>query len=128
MTSLLYTAVGWDMYDPRLTLKGTAGEDDIEVGACCWISGSYGEIFLTDDAMSIVHGCALTRADEGDELVLVTHGRLRVPDDNTIGAAVYGQINPGRGSAPNVTVSGNVCGFAIESNLLFVHIDQASAT
>jgi len=116
------------MYDPRLTLKGTAGEDDIEVGACCWISASYGDIFLCDDAVSIVHGCALTRADEGDELVLITHGRLRVADDNVIGAQVYCQHNAGRGSAPNTSIHGNVCGFSIENNLIFVHTDSVSLT
>ena len=126
MVSMVYTAVGWDMYDPRMTLKGEAGEDDIGIGACCWFSGN-GEIYLTDNVQSRVHGCALTMADDGDELVLVTHGRLRVPDTNTMGALVYGQDNEG-GSAPNVITSGNVCGFAIEANLIFVHIDSPSAT
>ena len=126
MTSLLYTAVGWDMYDPRLTLKGEAAEDDIGVGACCWIS-TNGEIYLTDDIQSRVHGCALTAADDGDELVLVTHGRLRVTDSNAMGALVYGQLNEG-GSAPNATTDGNVCGFSVENYLIFVHIDSPSAT
>ena len=127
MTSLLYTAVGWDMYDPRMTLKGEAGEDDIGIGACCWISSTNGEIYLSDDATSIIHGCALTEANDGDELVLVTHGRLRVTDSNTPGINVYGQLNAG-GSAPNDTISGAVCGFSIENYLIFVHIDSVSAT
>jgi len=124
MVSYAYTAVGWDMYDPRLTLKGEAGEDDIEVGACCHIS-TNGEIWLTDNNTSIVHGCALTSADDGDELVLVTHGRLRVATSNTPGAQVYGQINDG-GSVPDDNAEGNVVGFAIENYLVFVHIDSDS--
>ena len=115
------------MYDPRMTLKGTAGEDDIEVGACCWFNSTNGDIYLTDDATSIIHGCALTSADDGDELVLVTHGRLRVTDSNTPGALVYGQRNVG-GSAPNVVTTGNVCGFSVEDYLIFVHIDSPSAS
>jgi len=122
-----YEAVGWDMYDPRLTLKGTVvSTDTIFVGACCYID-SNGYVNLTDDGQDRVHGCALTTANPGDEVVLITHGRLKVKDTNTIGALIYGQAASG-GNVPNTNVSGQVCGFAIEANLLFVHIDSPSAT
>jgi len=123
--ALAFYAVGWDMYDPRMTLKGTAGEDGIEVGVCCWIH-TDGLIYLTDNIQDRIHGCALTAANEGDELTLITHGRLKVVDTNTIGALIYGQANAG-GSVPNTTVAGQVCGFSIEADLLFVHIDSVSA-
>ena len=122
--TLLFEAVGWDMYDPRMTLKAAAGED-IEKGACCWIH-TDGLIYLSDDSEDKVHGCALTDAKSGDELVLVTHGRLKVVDTNTIGNLAYGQANDG-GSVPNTTNAGHVCGFCIAATMIFVHIDSVSA-
>jgi len=123
--TLLYEAVGWDMYDPRMTLKAEAGEA-IEKGACCWIH-TDGLIYLTDNVEDRIHGCALTDASSGDELVLITHGRLKVVDTNTIGALVYGQQNNG-GSVPNTTATGQICGFSITATMIFVHIDSVSAT
>ena len=124
-----YLAIGWDMYDPRLTLKGTVvSTDTLFVGACCYIDAN-GYINLTDDAGGFdrIHGCALTAANPGDEVTLITHGRLKVVDTNTIGALIYGQADSG-GTVPNTNVSGQICGFAIEATLLFIHIDSASAT
>ena len=122
-----YTAVGWDMYDPRMTLKATVvSTDTLFVGACCWID-SNGYVNLSDNGEDRIHGCALTAANAGDEVVLVTHGRLKVVDTNTIGALIYGQQNAG-GSVPNTTTTGQICGFSIEATLLFVHIDSPSAT
>lgn len=122
--ALLYEAVGWDMYDPRMTIKAVTAED-IEKGACCWVH-TDGLIYLTDNIDNTVQGCALTTEASGNELVLVTHGRLKVVDTNTIGALVYGQQNNG-GSVPNTTNAGNVCGFCIAADLIFVHIDSVSA-
>ena len=122
--ALLYEAVGWDMYDPRMTLKATTAED-IEKGACCWIH-TDGLIYLTDNISNTVHGCALTTEALGNELVLVTHGRLKVVDTNTIGALARGQQNDG-GSVPNTTAAGQICGFCIAADMIFVHIDSVSA-
>ncbi len=122
-----YSAVGWDMYDPRMTLKATVvSTDTLFVGACCWID-SNGYVNLSDNIEDRIHGCALTAANPGDEVTLITHGRLKVVDTNTIGALIYGQ-NTALGEVPNTNVAGQVCGFAIEATLLFVHIDSASAT
>ena len=122
--TLAYEAVGWDMYDPRMTLKGVTAED-ITKGCCCWI-GSNGLIYLTDNIINTVHGCALTTEAAGNELVLVTHGRLKVVDTNTIGALAKGQQNDG-GSVPNTNSAGQVCGFCIAAKMIFVHIDSVSA-
>ena len=125
--AIAYEAVGWDMYDPRMTLKGTVvSTDTLFVGACCWID-SNGYVNLSDNGEDRIHGCALTAANAGDEVVLVTHGRLKVVDTNTIGALIYGQQNAD-GSVPNTTTTGQICGFSIEATLLFVHIDSPSAT
>ena len=122
-----YSAVGWDMYDPRMTLKATVvSTDTLFVGACCYIDAN-GYINLSDNGEDRIHGCALTAANPGDEVVLVTHGRLKVVDTNTIGALIYGQQNAG-GTVPNTTTTGQICGFSIEATLLFVHIDSPSAT
>jgi len=122
-----YTAVGWDMYDPRMTLKGTVvSTDTLFIGACCYID-SNGYINLTDNLVNTVHGCALTAANPGDEVTLVTHGRLKVVNTNTIGALAYGQAAAG-GNVPFTNTSGQKCGFCIEADLLFIHIDTASAT
>ena len=123
--ALLFSAVGWDMYDPRMTLKAAAAEA-ISVGECCWIH-TDGLIYISDNIEDRVHGCALTTAAIGDELVLVTHGRLKVVDTNTIGNLAYGQADA-NGSAPNTTAAGQVCGFCIAADMIFVHIDSPSAT
>lgn len=121
-----YEAVGWDMYDPRMTLKGTViPTDTLFVGACCYIDGN-GYVNLTDDSEDKIEGCALTAANPGDEVTLITHGRLKVAATNTRGALIYGQTDSG-GSVPNTETTGQVCGFSIEAKLLFVHIDSTSA-
>jgi len=123
--ALAFEAVGWDMYDPRMTLKAVTAEA-ITKGACCYIH-TDGLIYLSDDSEDRIHGCALTTEAAGSELVLVTHGRLKVVDTNTIGNLAYGQANAG-GSVPNTTVAGQVCGFCIAATMIFVHIDSPSAT
>ncbi len=123
--ALAYSAIGWDMYDPRMTLKAVTAEA-ITMGTCCWID-TDGLVYLTDNGEDRIHGCALTTEAAGNEIVLVTHGRLKVVDTNTIGALIYGQQNAG-GSVPNTTTTGQICGFSIEATLLFVHIDSPSAT
>jgi len=129
-------AVGWDMYDPRMTIKATVamlGTDtaaafDIDIGDCCFINGS-GEIEVTDHSVSKTHGCALMAAEGGDELVLITHGRLKMVTEQTPGALVYPQDTAvDVGSPPDDTLYSTMppCGFAIEAYLIFVHIDNAS--
>ena len=123
-----YTAVGWDMYDPRMTLKGTVvSTDTLFVGACCYID-SDGYINLTDNGEDKVHGCALTAANPGTEVTLVTHGRLKVATTpaNTKGALAYGQ-NAAGGNVPFTNTNGHIVGFCIEADLLFIHIDSESA-
>ena len=122
--ALAFEAEGWDMYDPRMTLKAVTAED-ITKGACCWIAAN-GLVYLTDNLDNTVQGCALTTEAEGNEIVLVTHGRLKVVDDNTIGALAYAQQNDG-GSVPNTNNAGQVCGFCIAVDMIFVHIDAVSA-
>ena len=124
-----YEAVGWDMYDPRMTLKATVATGvTVNKGYCCRIDNA-GEIVVDlsgGGTEERVHGCALTDASAGDELVLVTHGRLRVVDTQIMGDLVYGQ-QQANGSCPNTAAAGKQVGFAIEANLIFVHIDTTSA-
>jgi hypothetical protein len=125
----VYRSVGWDMYDPRMTIKATVldGLTDIFVGDCCRIdSNGYITTDLGNGANNRVHGLALTTAKALDKLVLVTHGRLKVEDTQAdIGDLVNGP-NTTAASSPNTALTGHPCGFAIEAKLLFIHIDNLS--
>jgi len=124
-----YEAVGWDMYDPRMTLKATVATGvTVNLGYCCRIN-NVGEIVVDlsgGGAEERVHGCALTAAGAGDELVRVTHGRLKVVDTQIMGDLVYGQ-QEANGSCPNTAGNGKQVGFAVAADLIFVHIDTTSA-
>jgi len=124
-----YEAIGWDMYDPRMTLKATVATGvTVHLGYCCRINSS-GEIVVDlsgGGTEERVHGCALKAASAGDELVLITHGRLKVVDTQIMGDLVYGQ-QEANGSCPNTNAAGKQVGFAIEADLVFVHIDTTSA-
>jgi len=123
-------AVGWDMYDPRMTLKATVKTGEtVGIGDCCYID-SNGYINVSDTSQDKTHGCALMAASAGDELVLVTHGRLKMVTEQTPGALVYPQDTAdGTGSPPDDAQAGTEepVGFAIEAYLIFVHIDNLSA-
>jgi len=101
-------AVGWDMYDPRMTLKGTLVET-VHLGDCCYIAADG--IHFTD-ATETIHGCALMAGVLGDEIVLITHGRLKMVDIQVPGVLVYGP-DGGSGAPPDESGAGKVCGFAI---------------
>lgn len=114
-------AVGWDMYDPRLTVKGTALEV-IHLGDCCYIDADG---VRYTDATEKINGCALKAYAIGDEVTLITHGRLRMVTAQVPGAEVSGP-NGGTGTPPDDAGGGRACGFAIEEYLIFVHIgDEA---
>jgi len=123
-------AVGWDMYDPRMTIKATVKTGEtVGIGDCCYID-SNGFINVSDTTIDKTHGCALMAANAGDELVLVTHGRLRMVTEQTPAAFVYAQDTiAGTGSPPDDTQASGYepVGFAIEAYLIFVHIDNLSA-
>lgn len=125
----MVTAVGWDMYDPRLTVKAVLAEA-LGIGDCGFIH-TDGLIYASDDNQSRCHGCALEAGAVDDMIVLVTHGRLRMVTAQTPGAPVYTQhAGAGVGSPPDDTDPGshNPVGFAIEAYLIFVHVDGANAT
>lgn len=129
----MVVAVGWDMYDPRLTIKGKAATA-FEIGYCGYIKSSDGLLYATatdfnGSAVETVHGCALKKAAIDDELVLITHGRLKMVTEQTEGNLIKGPtVTDSEGvSPPSTTLTGRTCGFAIEDYLVFVHIDNASA-
>ncbi len=130
MTVDAKVAVGWDMYDPRMTLKATVKTGEtVGIGDCCYID-SNGFINVSDTDEDKTHGCALMAANALDELVLVTHGRLKMETEQTPGALVYPQDTAsGTGSPPDDARAGTeeAVGFAIEAYLIFVHIDNLSA-
>lgn len=123
-------AKGWDMYDPRMTLKATVKTGEtVGIGDCCYIDGN-GFINVSDTSIDKTHGCALMAAIAGNELVLVTHGRLKMVTEQTPGNFVYAQDTAdGTGSPPSETKASSYepVGFAIEAYLIFVHIDNLSA-
>ena len=118
-------AVGWDMYDPRLTVKGTLAEA-IGLGDCCWIH-TDGLVYLSDNVEDKCNGCGLTAGAIGDEITLVTHGRLRMVTAQTPGANVLSCGLSG-GGPPDDGGSGPIVGFAAETYLIIVHIDSVSTT
>ena len=122
-------AVGWDMYDPRMTVKATVKSDQtIDIGDCCWID-SNGLINVSDTDQDRCHGCALEAATGGDELTLVTHGRLKMVTAQEEGNLVYAQDTTALiGSPPDDTQAASYApvGFAIEEYLIQVHIDNLS--
>lgn len=122
-------AVGWDMYDPRLTIKAEVytGET-VGIGDCCYIDGN-GYINVSDTDEDKCHGCALEAATAGDMLVLVTNGRLRMVTAQTPGANVNSsQGASGTGNPPDDGGAGPIVGFAVEEYLVFVNIDSVSTT
>ena len=129
-------AKGWDMYDPRLTIKATVAAlgaqggaaFTIDIGDCCYIDGN-GAIQVSEDTEDKCHGCALKAAVGGDELVLITHGRLKMVTAQTPGHNVYSQhAGQDTGSPPDDTSAGPIVGFAAEEYLIVVHIDSVSTT
>jgi len=113
-------AVGWDMYDPRLTVKGTCS-DALEIGWCAFIH-TDGLIYYSGSTQT-VHGCALKEAAVDDEVTLVTHGRLRMVTAQNKGVVVKGPTS-GSGSPPDDGLTGKICGYSIEEYLIFVHIGE----
>jgi hypothetical protein len=115
-------AVGWDMYDPRLTIKGRAAEA-LGLGDCAYLH-TDGLIYYTD-ATEDVHGCALKAVEIDDEVTLVTHGRLRMVTAQTPGNPVMGP-NGGSGTPPDDGGGGRLCGMAIETYLILVHVGDTA--
>jgi len=129
-------AVGWDMYDPRLTVKAmvallgaqTGAAFTVGIGDCCYIDGN-GAIQVSEDTEDKCHGCALEAAVGGDELVLVTHGRLRMVTAQTPGGNVMSpHAGADTGAPPDDAGAGPIVGFAAETYLIIVHIDSVSTT
>ncbi len=115
-------AVGWDMYDPRLTIKGKAAEA-LSLGDCAYIH-TDGLIYYTD-ATEDIDGCALKAVAVGEEVTLVTHGRLRMVTAQTPGSAVQGP-NGGSGTPPDDGGGGRICGMVISTYLILVHIGDTA--
>ena len=127
-------AQGWDMYDPRLTVKATvaalgaqtAAAFVIDIGDCCYIDGN-GDIQVSETTQDRCHGCALMAAEGGDELVLVTHGRLKMVTAQTPGNDVMSpHAGADVGQPPSDGGAGQVVGFAVEEYLIVVNIDSVS--
>ncbi|GAH74460.1 unnamed protein product, partial [marine sediment metagenome] len=75
------------------------------------------------------HGCALQAAVGGDELVLVTHGRLRMVTAQTPGADVKSpHAGADVGQPPDENGGGQVVGFAVEEYLIVVNISATSTS
>jgi len=118
----MVTAIGWDMYDPRLTVKGELAEA-LPIGGCGFIH-TDGLIYASDDDESKCHGFALEAGAVGDIIVLVTYGRLRVSDTFDEGTNVFTQhAGSAIGSAPGTTNAGghNPVGYTIDTHLMLVH-------
>lgn len=120
---------GWDMYDPRLTIKATVKTGEtVGLGDCCYIDGN-GYINVSDTDEERCHGCALKAAVAGEKLVLIMNGRLRVQTAQTPGDPVKSQkLASGTGSCPDDAGTGFAVGFAIEEYVIAVNIDSVSAT
>ncbi|TEU08468.1 hypothetical protein E3J20_08520 [Candidatus Bathyarchaeota archaeon] len=127
-------AVGWDMYDPRLSIKATvaalgaqtAAAFTIDIGDCCYIDGN-GEIQVSETTEDKCHGCALMAATGGDELVLITHGRLKMVTAQTPGSDVKSpHAGADVGQPPDDGGGGQVVGFAVEEYLIVVNISATS--
>jgi len=115
---------GWDMYEPRSTIKAEAAE---AIKACyaCYIA-SDGKAYLCDNTVNnMVHGVALKAVAAGEQVVLVTHGRLYVTILQTIGNKAKVTTSSG-GNVPSTTLSGVTCGSAIGAYLVLVHVEPAS--
>lgn len=115
-------AVGWDMYQPRSTIKVEAAEA-IGKGECCYILNTDGLAYLCDAGENNkCHGVALNGVAAGEMVTLVTDGRLRVATAQTIGNQAFsGNINGG--TAPTTTLAtGIVVGMAIADYLVLVRI------
>jgi hypothetical protein len=114
--------VGWDMYDPRSTIKAEAAEA-ITAGYACYIH-TDGKAYLDDNSVNNqVHGVALIDAAVGELVTLVTHGRLYTTATQTIGnkAKVSNQAG---GGLPSTAGSGTAtAGFAIDTYLIMIHIE-----
>jgi len=112
----------WDMYDPRTTIKAEAVED---IAACygCYIAPD-GKAYLDDNAVNNqVHGVSLKGVKAGEKVVLVTHGRLNVDADQTIGNKAKVVATSG-GGVPSTAAGGTaVVGFAIATRVVMVHIE-----
>ena len=116
--------VGWDMYDPRTTIKVEAAED-LGIGKGCYIA-SDGKAYLDDNSVSnMVHGVPLKSVKAGEQVVLVTHGRLYTTVLQTIGNKAKVSTASG-GAVISTTLSGVTAGFAIGAYLIMVHIEPAS--
>jgi len=118
----MVTAVGWDMYDPRLTVKGVLAEV-LPIGGCGFIH-TDGLIYASDDDDDKCHGFALEAGAVGDMIVLVTYGRLKVEDTFDEGTLVYTQhAGSGTGSPPGTTDPGShhAVGYTIDTHLMLLH-------
>jgi len=115
---------GWDMYDPRMTVKAEAAEI-ITKGYACYIA-SDGKAYLCDNSVNnMFHGCALQTVAAGEKVTLVTHGRLYTTVAQTIGNKAKSTTSSG-GAVPSTTLSGIVCGTAIAAYLIQIHAEPAS--
>lgn len=123
----MVTAIGWDMYEPRTTLKAVAVET-IEKGESVYIH-TDGLVYVVDNTKSdVCHGWALEAAAAGDYLTIVTEGRLNIVTTQTIGARVY-TGNVAGGSAPSTTLAavGVICGYAVTANLVALRVVSPAA-
>ncbi len=118
-------AVGWDMYDPRLTTKVILAEA-CDLADCMYIH-TDGLAYLSDNGEDKCHGCALEAGSIGDAMTLVRNGRLRMVTAQTPGANVL-SCGAAGGSPPDDGNSGPIVGYAAETYLIIVQIDAVSTT
>jgi len=119
--------ISWDMYEPRTTLKAIAAED-MTRGESAYIS-TDGLAYVTDNTKSDqFNGCVLKDTLAGEEVVLVTHGRLNVTALQTIGGKAV--VSNASGGGPPGTAAGGTAaaGFAISAYLLFIHAGTGAGT
>ena len=120
-------AVGWDMYDPRLTTKVVLAEA-CDIADCMYVH-TDGLAYLSDNDEDKCHGCALKAGAIGDTMTLIRNGRLRMVTAQTPGANVMTpNLGSGVGSPPDDAGAGPIVGYAAETYLIIVAIDSTSTT
>ncbi len=120
-------AVGWDMYDPRLTTKVQLAPDEAcDLGDCVYVH-TDGLGYLSDNGEDKCHGCALDAQPGSAWVTLVRNGRLRMVTAQVPGANVMSNATSG-GGPPDDDGGGPIVGYAAETYLIIVQIDSTSTT
>lgn len=121
--------VSWDMYDPRMTLRGIVDAlDTLTRGEACYFH-TDGTIRSCDNGKSdLFHGCALKDYAAGTMATLITHGRLNVTTAQTIaGEALV--PNTSGGGPPDTAGGGSaVAGWAYATYAIFIHVGRGTDT